>query len=472
MEQTIGSVFSENWKLLQDVLHVDGNFDIVNRKIKVGGREAALFYIDGLVKDELLEKVVEFFQGIQDTDMPADVDGFMNRLVPYTENETSKDLDMVCKNILSGVTALVIDGYTDMVLMDMRTYPARSVEEPEKDRVMRGSRDGFVETLIMNTALLRRRIRSTDLRIQSMEVGKSSRTDLAVCYMEGRVDQAYLQKVMKAISDIKVDALTMNQESLGECLHRGSWLNPFPKFKYSERPDTAAASVLEGNIIIFVDNSPAAMILPATIFDIIEEADDYYFPPVTGTYLRMSRFMGNLLALFLTPVWVLFLTNPQWVPGWLSFILNVEQANIPVIWQLLILELAIDGLRLASINTPNMLSTPLSVIAGIVMGDFAVSSGWFSPQSMLYMAFVSIATYTQASFELGYAMKFFRILLLILTGVFGAWGFVGGLVLAVACLVFNRTLSGKSYIAPLVPLQWGKLMQRFFRVSLKKSEKG
>ncbi len=213
------------------------------------------------------------------------------------------------------------------------------------------------------------------------------------------------------------------------------------------------------------------MILPATFFDIIEEADDYYFPPVTGTYLRLSRFLGNLLALLLTPTWLLFLANPNLVPDWLAFVLNVEQANIPILWQLLILELAIDGLRLASINTPNMLSTPLSVIAGIVMGDFATSSGWFAPQSMLYMAFVSIATYTQASFELGYALKFMRLILLVLTAFFGIWGYTAGLLLTLFCIVCNRTLSGKSYLAPLLPFNGSRLMQRFFRVSLPRSEK-
>ena len=465
--EVITSELNQNEQILAQILCPTENFDIIIRRIQMGGRSAILYYMDGMVKDDLLEKVVESFFKLQETDMPKEAEAFTQGMLPYTENELCQEVDKLLKNLLSGVTVLLIDGYSQAILMDLRTYPARSVEEPEKDRVMRGSRDGFVETLIMNTALLRRRIRSTDLRILAVEVGASSRTDIAVCYMESRVDKVFLQKVMKRLESIEIDALTMNQESLGECIHRGSWLNPFPKFKYSERP----ASVLEGNIVIFVDNSPAAMILPATFFDIIEEADDYYFPPVTGTYLRLSRFLGNLLALLLTPTWLLFLANPNLVPDWLAFVLNVEQANIPILWQLLILELAIDGLRLASINTPNMLSTPLSVIAGIVMGDFATSSGWFAPQSMLYMAFVSIATYTQASFELGYALKFMRLILLVLTAFFGIWGYTAGLLLTLFCIVCNRTLSGKSYLAPLLPFNGSRLMQRFFRVSLPRSEK-
>lgn len=471
MREMITPDLEQNRRELDRVLHIEENFDIIHRDIRIAGKDASLYYIDGMVKDEVLEKVIQSLFSVKEKDMPDDVMSFTQKLVSYTENELCDDLDKLLKNLLSGVTALLLNGYDQAILLDLRTYPARSVEEPEKDRVMRGSRDGFVETLVMNTALIRRRIRSTDLRIRAAEVGSISRTDIAVCYMDGRVDQGFLEKVMKRLTSMKIEALTLNQESLAECLHRGGWLNPFPKFKYSERPDTTAASLLEGNIAILVDNSPSAMILPATFFDIIEEADDYYFPPVTGTYLRLSRFAGNLLALLLTPVWLLCLSYPEQVPDWLAFVLNVEQANIPILFQLLILEFAIDGLRLASINTPSMLSTPLSVIAGIVMGDFATSSGWFAPQSMLYMAFVSVATYTQASYELGYAMKFMRILLLVLTAAFGIWGFGAGLLVTAASILFNRTISGRSYLAPLIPFQGKKLLKRFFRISLPESEK-
>ena len=170
---------------------------------------------------------------------------------------------------------------------------------------MRGSRDGFVETLVFNTALIRRRIRDPKLSIEIMTAGESSHTDIAICYMENRVDQKLLSTIKKRIRDLEVDALTMNQESLAECLFPYKWFNPFPKFKFSERPDSSAASLLEGNIVILVDTSPSAMILPSSVFDIIEEADDYYFPPITGTYLRLTRMTISALSLFLTPTWLM-----------------------------------------------------------------------------------------------------------------------------------------------------------------------
>jgi stage V sporulation protein AF len=260
----------------------------------------------------------------------------------------------------------------------------------------------------------------------------------------------------------------MNTESLAECLFPRNWWNPFPKFKYTERPDTAAAAILEGSIVVLIDNSPSAMILPATLFEITEEADDYYFPPLTGTYLRLSRMLINLVALFFTPLWLLTTHHPDWLPAELSFIQITEPIHVPLVLQLLILEFAIDGLRLASLNTPSMLSTPLSVVAGIVLGDFTVSSGWFNSETMLYMAFVAIANYSQASYELGYALKFLRLLMLILTGLFDVWGFVLGVGITLFALCSNRTLSGKSYLYPLFPFHGKELLRRFFRMPLSK----
>lgn len=301
------------------------------------------------------------------------------------------------KAFLSGQTVMIIDGFDECILIDCRTYPMRSVTEPYKDKVLRGSRDGFVETLVCNAALLRRRIRDSRFSMEMYTVGERSRTDVAVCYIDDKVDKKLLERIENLIGSIEVEALTMNIESLAECMFKGKWINPFPKYKYSERPDTAAAALFDGNIVIMVDTSPAVMIIPTNVFDIIEEADDFNFSPMIGTYIRLSRFFFTLLTVFLTPVWLLLESNPQWVPEWLKFITISEDITVPVILQLFILELAVDGLKLAAVNTPGMLSTPLSILAGIVVGEYAVESGWFNSESLLYMAVVTVGTYSQAS---------------------------------------------------------------------------
>ena len=453
----------DNMTQLVALLNIRANFDIVYRVLRIGGREACLYFIDGFAKDDTLLKLLQTFSSIKEEDLPADAHGFSKQYLPYGEIGLAADQNQMIVSLLSGISCLFIDGYDTCLTIDCRTYPARSVSEPDKDKVMRGSRDGFVETLIFNTALIRRRIRDPKLTMEILSAGESSHTDIALCYMSSRVDQELLKKIKERISRLKVDALTMNQESLAECIFPYKWFNPFPKFKFSERPDTAAASILEGNIVVLVDTSPSAMILPSSVFDIIEEADDYYFPPITGTYLRLTRMIISTLSLLVTPTWLLLMEYPSMIPSWLEFIQLSDPLNVPLIWQLLILEFAIDGLRLAAVNTPNMLTTPLSVIAGIVLGEYAVKSGWFNSETMLYMAFVTVANYSQASFELGYAMKFMRILILILTALFGIWGYAAGMVLTICAIIFNRTIAGKSYIYPLIPFRWKELRKRFFR---------
>lgn len=463
---TMSSSLQENMSYLNKKLDVDKNFDLVYRVIKVGGRDACMYFIDGFCKDELMQKMLQYFMDLKEEEMPKDAHEMSKKCIPYVEVDLQDSWDQIIYFIMSGVFALFIDGFDKCLLIDSRTYPARGVTEPEKDKALRGSKDGFVETIVFNTALIRRRIRSTNLRMEMFHAGNSSQTDIVLCYMDNRVDHEFLEQLKERISKIKVDALTMNQESLAECLYKKKWYNPFPKFKFTERPDTASAQILEGDIVILVDNSPSAMITPTSVFDVVEEADDYYFPPITGTYLRLSRFLIAILTYLLTPTFLLLMQRPEWVPKSFEFIMVKDTTNIPLIWQFLLLELAIDGLRLAAVNTPNMLSTPLSVMAALVLGEFSVNSGWFNSEVMLYMAFVAIANYTQASYELGYAIKFMRIINLILTAIFGIWGYIAAIVIMIVAIVSNKTISGKSYIYPLFPLNLKQLSKRFIRYRL------
>lgn len=266
---------------LKSKLRTNVSFDIIFRDININGREAGMFFIDGFTKDEVMEKIMEFFYSLKSDDDFKNCETFIKNCIPYIEVACSKDINSASTNILSGMLAIVIDKLDKIILLDVRTYPQRETQEPEKDKVLRGSRDGFVETLISNTALIRRRIRNTNLSMKLINVGSISKTDVVLCYMEDKVDKKLLSSITERISSLNVDSLTMNQQSLAEALFKNKWYNPFPKIKHSERPDTAASAVLEGNIVILVDNSPSVSIIPTSIFDILEEADDYYFPPLT-----------------------------------------------------------------------------------------------------------------------------------------------------------------------------------------------
>ena len=445
-KKTIFATLEENVSYMNSILPIKESFDLLQRDIIIGEKKCTFYFIDGFTKDESMQKLMTSFFAIKKEDMPSTATGFAKMALPYVEVDVIGDFDMIIRSLLSGVTCLFIDGYEACLLIDCRTYPARSVDEPDKDKSLRGSRDGFVETIVFNTALIRRRIRDPHLVMQMFDVGKTSRTDVALCYMSNRVDKDLLKNLTERIQALDIDALRMNQQSLADALFTRKWFSPFPKFKFTERPDTASVCIMEGKIVLLVDNSPSAMILPTSIFDIIEEANDYYFPTLTNVYLKISRALITLATVFLTPLFLLFMQNTEWLPEMFAFVALKDTVNIPLIFQLLILELAIDGLRLAAMNTPTMLSTPLSVIAGIVLGEFAVKSGWFNSEVMLYMSFVAVSNYTQPNFELGYALKFMRLLLLILTAIFNWVGFVIGTLIVICSIMFNKTLSGRSYL--------------------------
>ena len=442
----ISDSFEENIRYMNEILPVTESFDIIRRDIIIGGRASVFYYIDGFIKDEVMLKIMDSFLSVTEKDMPEDAEGFIQKHVPYVEVDVAEDFDEIIRNVLSGPACLFIDGYKECIVLDCRTYPARSVDEPDKDKSLRGSRDGFVETIVFNTALMRRRIRDPHLIMEMTEAGQASRTDIAICYMSDRVDIELLNNLKKRIENLQLDDLRMNQQSLAEALFKRKWFNPFPKFKYTERPDTAAACLLEGKVVILVDNSPSAMILPTSVLDMIEEANDYYFPTVTAVYLKVTRAIITIATVFFTPLYLLFMQNLEWLPDVFAFVAVRDTVNIPLIFQFLLLEISIDGLRLAAMNTPTMLSTPLSVIAGIVMGEFSVQSGWFNSEVMLYMAFVAVANYTQPNFELGYALKFMRLMLLVLTALFNLYGFIAGCILVLCFLIFNKTLSGRNYL--------------------------
>lgn len=473
MKTSLTNDYKANVNLLSEQLRVQDSFDLIQKNIVFGGRNACIYFIDGFIKDDIMEKILEYWLSLPADSMRAmhSARDVCAAFIPYVETDVSRDVEQLQTSILSGTLALLIEGFSEAILVDARTYPARGVEEPEDDKVLRGSHDGFVETLIFNTALLRRRIRSPQLTMEITAVGSSSKTDVVLCYMKDRVDPHLLEQMQARIQAIDVDALTLSQESLAECLLKPQWWNPFPKVRYTERPDAATAAVYEGNILVMTDNTPSVMILPSSIFDFIQDSNDYYFSPVVGTYLRWVRILVFLLTIFLTPVWYLLIRNPAWIPPWLSFILIEEPNSVPIIVQLLMIEFVIDGLKLASLNTPSALSNSFSVVGALILGEFAVRANWFVPEVVLYMAFVAIANFAQPSFELGYAFKLFRILILIFTAIGNAWGFGVGILVMLLTIAFTHTITGKNYLFPLIPFDGKALFALLVRKPIRHGSK-
>lgn len=447
----------------------DKSFDLLKRELIVAERSAVLYFVDGFIKDEVFEKMLEFLfkQTPETLSGIRNMEQFRLDRMPYVEVDYAYEVDAAVTAVLSGPAVLLIDGIAGALIIDTRTYPVRSVEEPQKDRSLRGSRDGFVETLIFNTALIRRRIRTENLRMEYLQVGSRTKLDLAISYIDGLADEKTLNILRKRLKNLRLNGISMTQQALAEALVPSNFFNPFPKFKFTERPDYASACILDGKIVVVLDNSPAVMILPTSFADFFREIDDYYFMPLVGTYTRLLRAVVSILTVVAAPVYLFLVNNPVYVPDWLKFLLPVEAGTVPLFVQFITLELVVDGLRMASLNTPDSLSNSLGVIGGLLLSEFAINAGWFINEAVLYMAFVSIASYSLPSFEMAYALKFERMALLIVTQIFGFWGLIGGLVLCFIAKLFSKTLSGKTYLYPLIPFNGKALCGMFFRGHIK-----
>ncbi len=460
--------FDEDIAVMDAVLRTDSSFDMLRKTMEVANAKIVMYYIDGFVKAESLQKLLTYVISVQNMgdNRPGDAQKFADMHMPAAEVDVTDSIDSLVLAVMSGCTVFLCEKFdANALVIDLRTYPARQTEEPENDKVMRGSRDGFVETMIFNTAMIRRRIRSTDLTIRYLNVGTSTRTDLALCYMESRADLNYVEELCQKLQALDTDSLVLGHQSIIESMLKTRWYNPFPKIRSTERPDSAAATILEGGIILICDNSPEAMIFPTTLFDFLQEADDYYFPPFTGTYLRLLRHVIFWMTMILTPLWYLLLRHIDILPESWSFLIPADPGALPIFAQLLLTEFALDGLKLASLNTPNILSNSLSVVGGLLLGDFAVTVGWLSPDVILYMSFVAIANFTQSNYELGYAFKYLRILLLVLTALFDVWGFAVGIVIAIFLAATNRTIDGRRrYLYPLIPWNGKALARLVFRL--------
>ncbi len=468
----LGKSYEDNIAVLDRILRVSENFDLIGREMIIGERSCKMYFVDAFCKDEVLEKMLEYLTKLDKKQVSsvANTREFCSNFITYTETDVVSDIDEIVISVLSGTLALIIDGFNQAVMIDARTYPVRSLDEPDNDKVLRGSHDGFTETIVFNAALIRRRLRDPNLTFSAMTVGKKSKTDIALCYLDNLVDKKLLNSLKKRIAKIYVNTLAMGQQSFVECLIPKQFYNPFPKVRYTERPDAATACITEGNIIILVDTSPAAIIVKTSFFEFFQDSNDYYFPPTIGSYLRFVRMIVFTLAVILTPTWYLLVENPSYIPDWLSFIAIDKSTQVPILAQIIAIEVIVDMLKLASVNTPQALSNSFSVIGALILGEFAVNANWFLPEVILYMAFVAIANFTQPSFEMGYAMKFSRITVIILTAIFGLWGYIGGFTLMLIVIATTQTLEGRRYLYPLIPFDFKAIQSLLIRKSINNSK--
>lgn len=461
----VSTNLKENVDYLKDALGVDKSFDVIQLDVEYAGKDMAMFLIDGLVKDDILHLLQKFLAKLDEKTIKINaLEKLLKTYIPYVEVESVDDLDKVVDMVLAGPTALVIDGLEKVILIDARTYPVRGPAEPDTERVVRGSRDGYVETIVFNTALTRRRIRDKSLRMEYLQVGRRSKTDIVVCYIEDIANPDHIKEVKDAISKIDTDGLPMGEKTIEEYISGRHW-NPYPVVRYTERPDTAAAHLYEGHIIIMVDGSPSVLITPTTFWHHMQHAEEYRNSPVTGLYLRLVRYIGVWASLFLLPLWYLFAVHPELLPDGFKFIGPNDDGRLPLILQFFLIEIGIDLLRMAAIHTPTSLATALGLVAAMLIGQVAVEVGLFTNEVILYLAIAAIGTFSTPSYEMSLANRLARLFLLLTTSIFGVIGFVGGITLWIIYLARMKSFN-VPYLWPFIPFYSKGLKDVLFRAPI------
>ncbi|MFB9277285.1 spore germination protein [Cohnella cellulosilytica] len=462
----------ESWKeLLTATIGLDKSFEVQVREMTFGGRKVALLFLSVFAKDASLTEIIKRLTYL-DPGSALDSDAlqaFLECYVPAVQVKKTESFPQMVDEVLMGNTAFYVDGQSAALLIDAKTFPSRNPEQPSLEKVVRGSQDGFTETLLMNVALIRRRLRDPNLRFEIMKVGRRTQTDVCIGYIDDIANVELVESIRDKIRAIDIDGLPLADKQLEEMTVSNDW-NPFPLVRYTERPDVVAAQLLDGSVTVLVDTSPSAILLPTTYFDLVQHAEENRQNPFMGSYMRWVRYLGILASLVLMPLWFLFNANPGLRPDWLWFVGTDKAGQIPLILQFLVAEIGVDLLRLAAVHTPAPLVTAMTLLSAILIGDIAVKTGLFVNEVILYMAVSAIGMFATPSYELGLANRIVRLGLLLAVFFFQEIGFV---VLATATLLylaFKRSFNAP-YLWPFLPFNAIAFRNILFRMPLSTNKK-
>ncbi|MDO9535921.1 MAG: spore germination protein [Bacillota bacterium] len=461
-KKPVSQKIEENIEYSRTKLGIDVSFDVLIREFKVGRKKAAFIFIDGFTNSELMTLIMQTLMSAkQDDIVPNTFEKITSRFLPFGDVSSEDDLDMALDQVLAGPLAFFIDGEDKVILIDIREYPARQPEEPDIEKVTRGSRDGFVETLIFNVTLIRRRLRDPNLRVEAITIGSRSLTDVALVYIEDIVNPEILERIRGRLLKIDVDGLPMAEKSVEEFITEGFW-NPFPEVRYTERPDVTAVHLLEGHVCIIVDTSPSVMIAPVTYFHHIQHAEEFRHNPIVGMYIRWVRLLGLFISVLLIPIWLLLAEYQEMLPEVIQFIGPKDDFTVPLFLQFIIANIGLDLIRMASIHVPSPLATALGLVAALLIGDIAITVGLFVPEVLLYVGLVAIGIFSTPSWELSMANRLVHLFLLLVTGLFSIYGFVIGIIIVTVKLVLIRSF-GVPYMWPLIPFNGSSLLNVLLR---------
>lgn len=436
----------ENVELLRAQLGVCD--DLVIRHFRIGssdqGRTAVLLYIDGMVKKE---DISEFVVKYLTTTVAERLEPAIHQL------ETTNRLRKVIRTVLSGDTLMLIQGASKAYIISTRGWEKRGVEEPRTESVVRGPRDGFNETLAVNTALIRARLKSHKLNNRHLVVGKRTRTDVSVMYLDGVADPGIVKEVITRIQNISIDGV-LESGYIEQMIQDRKW-SPFPQLQNTERPDKAVANLLEGKVVIVVDGTPFVLIAPAIFTQFYQSPEDYYERFYISTLVRLIRAISLFIALLLPSLYIAFSSfHPEMIPSRLVIAMAAGRSTVPfpAIIEALIMETAIEILREASVRLPGPIGPTIGIVGALVIGEAAVTAGLVSPIMVIIVALTTIGSFASPSYSSSIAIRMLRFPLMLLASMFGLYGIMLFLILIIIHLSSLKSF-GVPYMTPLSPLK-------------------
>lgn len=456
-ETKVDKSFDKNLESIKNMLR-DCD-DIVYREFKIGtdgNYRAALIYIDGMVNRHLLNEYVLQNLMVNSRMTPPNVTNIKNQLsniikeknLTVSEMKEVETIEQGVLDILSGDTVLILDNYEKIIVIASKGWNLRGISQPETESVIRGPREGFIECIRINTSMTRRRIRDHKLKLKGYQIGKRSKTDISVMYIEDIVNQEALKEVDKRLSAIDIDAII--DSGYIEQLIEDNWRSPFPQIQITERPDVASAALYEGKIAIIVDNSPFALIVPGTLNSMMQSAEDYYERWGIATFIRILRYIGAAISLYAPALYIAVTAfHPQMLPSKLSMSIaaNREGVPFPSVIEAIIMEITLEILREAGVRLPGPIGATIGIVGGLVVGQAAVEAGIVGPIMVIVVAITAISSFAIPSYSLGIGLRLLRFLLIIVSAILGLYGIMLGTIVILIHLCGLKSF-GVPYLSP------------------------
>lgn len=463
---------ADNLQQLQAVLGANG--DLVIRDFLLFGRhEAAIVFLSSLVNEEQIREHIlkPLLPGPENSPgVPEDPDHLIHyiwaKAVQVTQGNTEQKLDPLPPAIVKGSLALLINGVPESLLLDIRQVDLRGVDQPQTEQVIRGPREGYVEKLENNLALLRYRLQSTDLRLEISPLGRRTQSRVALCYLDSIADPQLVAEAMRRISIIDTDGII--DAGYIEQFIEDQPLSPFPQVQNTERPDKTVAALMEGRVALLVDGSPFALIVPALFNQFFQTVDDYTERFIMGSLIRIIRLIALASSLFFPALYVSVISfNPELMPTDFAVAISGGRAGVPfpAVLEVLIMEVSMEVLREATIRLPQMIGGALSIVGVLVIGQAAVEAGLASPITVVIVALTTIGSFATPAYNAAIALRMLRFPLILLAGMFGLYGVMIGTIVIFNHLLFLESF-GVPYMSPFIPGKWRDWKDTLVRVPL------